>query len=39
MILKDALRVRPLAASDREEWAALWTAYLEFYETSVPSKT
>ncbi len=27
--------IRPLAASDRDDWARLWTAYLEFYETSV----
>ncbi|MFT5787814.1 MAG: hypothetical protein ACI9KK_003183, partial [Ascidiaceihabitans sp.] len=23
-----ALKVRPLMASDRDAWAALWTAYL-----------
>ncbi|SPH21633.1 hypothetical protein ASD8599_02385 [Ascidiaceihabitans donghaensis] len=39
MTTTNALRVRPLAASDREQWAALWTAYLEFYETSVPTRT
>ncbi|MEP1520163.1 GNAT family N-acetyltransferase [Ascidiaceihabitans sp.] len=39
MTTTNALRVRPLAASDREQWAALWTAYLEFYETSVPTGT
>lgn len=27
--------LRPLAAGDRAEWDRLWTAYLEFYETSV----
>ncbi|ASM72087.1 MULTISPECIES: GNAT family N-acetyltransferase [Roseobacteraceae] len=32
---KTALVVRPLLASDRAPWAALWTSYLEFYETSV----
>ena len=31
----DAPIVRALRASDRDQWAALWTAYLEFYETSV----
>jgi GNAT superfamily N-acetyltransferase len=31
----DAPVVRALAESDRAQWAALWTAYLEFYETSV----
>ncbi|TNF58455.1 MAG: GNAT family N-acetyltransferase [Rhodobacteraceae bacterium] len=28
--------IRPLKASDRADWAALWTGYLEFYQTSVP---
>lgn len=28
--------VRPLRASDKEEWARLWEAYLAFYETSRP---
>ena len=28
--------VRPLAASDEDSWRALWTAYLAFYETTVP---
>lgn len=27
---------RPLLKSDREDWTRLWTAYLEFYEASVP---
>ncbi len=26
---------RPLAAADKPQWRTLWTAYLEFYETSV----
>jgi GNAT superfamily N-acetyltransferase len=26
--------VRPLRASDETEWARMWCAYLEFYETS-----
>ena len=30
--------VRPLQASDETEWRRLWTAYLEFYETSVPDE-
>lgn len=34
-----ALEVRPLQASDRDAWAALWTAYLEFYDSSVPAPT
>lgn len=31
----DTFLIRPLRPEDRECWAALWTAYLEFYETSV----
>lgn len=34
-----ALEVRPLKPSDREGWGQLWTAYLEFYETTVPAPT
>ena len=29
------LVIRPLEARDREDWARLWTGYLQFYETSV----
>lgn len=28
--------IRPVAQSDRADWARLWTAYLDFYETTVP---
>lgn len=28
--------IRPLTAQDRPEWAALWRAYLAFYETELP---
>ncbi|WP_298917969.1 GNAT family N-acetyltransferase [uncultured Roseobacter sp.] len=28
--------VRPLRRTDKEQWVALWTAYLAFYETSRP---
>jgi len=35
MAVSDALSVRPLRRSDRSEWARLWEAYLEFYETTV----
>ncbi|MEH6718342.1 MAG: GNAT family N-acetyltransferase [Aurantimonas endophytica] len=31
-----AVMIRPLAATDEAEWRRLWTAYLEFYEASVP---
>lgn len=27
--------IRPIAATDRPQWAQLWEAYLAFYETSV----
>lgn len=27
--------IRPLTESDQDDWHRLWTAYLEFYETSV----
>lgn len=29
-------RIRPIAPADEPAWRALWTAYLEFYETTVP---
>jgi len=31
-----SLVIRPLRATDEAEWRRLWTAYLEFYEASVP---
>jgi GNAT superfamily N-acetyltransferase len=30
-----ALTIRPLRATDRAQWAEMWTDYLIFYETSV----
>ena len=30
--------IRTLVASDKEEWRRLWTAYLDFYEASVPDE-
>lgn len=30
-------QIRPLQPADRPAWETLWTAYLKFYETSVPS--
>lgn len=30
--------IRPLEARDEGEWRRLWTAYLEFYESSVPEE-
>lgn len=35
---KGALTIRPLAAGDQDEWRRLWTAYLEFYEATVPEE-
>lgn len=31
-----AVTVRPLRASDKDQWSVLWTAYLAFYETTRP---
>ena len=28
--------IRPITAADEAEWRRLWTAYLTYYETSVP---
>lgn len=28
--------IRPIRPADEPEWRRLWTAYLEFYETTVP---
>lgn len=33
---KADLTIRPIAASDEPDWRRLWTAYLAFYETTVP---
>ena len=32
------LIIRPLRPADEAEWRRLWTAYLEFYESSVPEE-
>jgi GNAT superfamily N-acetyltransferase len=37
MTSKTALEVRPLMTSDRQAWTVLWSAYLEFYKSSVPA--
>lgn len=29
------IQIRPITAADEAEWRRLWTAYLEFYKTSV----
>ncbi len=31
------LTIRPLERNDKTQWAALWTAYLTFYESTVPA--
>ncbi|MGY9049970.1 hypothetical protein P775_18990 [Puniceibacterium antarcticum] len=31
------ITIRPLRPEDKDQWAALWTAYLTFYETSRPA--
>ncbi|WP_371229134.1 GNAT family N-acetyltransferase [Roseovarius sp. 2305UL8-3] len=33
-----SITIRPMAPEDEIAWRALWTAYLEFYETSVPDE-
>lgn len=32
------LIIRPLTSTDEAAWRRLWTAYLEYYETSVPEE-
>ena len=32
----DDLRIRPLTRADEGAWRRLWTAYLEYYESTVP---
>jgi len=32
------LIIRPLGPDDEADWRRLWTAYLEFYESSVPEE-
>ncbi len=32
------VEVRKLAVADKSDWRRLWTAYLEFYETSLPEQ-
>jgi GNAT superfamily N-acetyltransferase len=32
------LVIRPLEEKDRDDWARLWTGYLQYYETSVTSE-
>ncbi|MCR4267234.1 GNAT family N-acetyltransferase [Nitratireductor sp. ZSWI3] len=32
------ITIRPLTPADQPQWRRLWTAYLEFYKTSVPEE-
>lgn len=32
------ITIRPIQPGDRTPWQALWTAYLEFYQTTVPDE-
>ncbi|WP_157016462.1 GNAT family N-acetyltransferase [Mesorhizobium xinjiangense] len=32
------ITIRPLEQADHAEWHRMWTAYLEFYKTSVPEE-
>jgi len=34
----DVITIRPIVEADKPDWTRLWTAYLEFYETSVPAE-
>ncbi len=38
-MVSGALLVRPVAASDHDEWRRLWQGYLEFYRTTLPEST
>ncbi|WP_457301141.1 N-acetyltransferase family protein [Phyllobacterium sp. P5_D12] len=33
-----SVQIRPLQKSDESQWRRLWTAYLTFYETTVPEE-
>ncbi|MCV6824217.1 MULTISPECIES: GNAT family N-acetyltransferase [Halocynthiibacter] len=33
-----ALEIRPICAEDKPEWAKLWTGYLAFYHTELPTE-
>ncbi len=36
--MSDAVTIRKLTPADEKDWRALWRAYLEYYETSVPEE-
>ncbi|WP_120500297.1 GNAT family N-acetyltransferase [Roseovarius sp. EL26] len=33
--MSETLTIRPIESGDKDAWRVLWTAYLEFYESSV----
>ncbi|QGX97313.1 GNAT family N-acetyltransferase [Roseovarius faecimaris] len=33
-----SITIRPIRSEDEAQWRALWTAYLEFYEATVPEE-
>ena len=33
--MPDLITIHPVRAEDKSEWRTLWTAYLDFYETTV----
>lgn len=36
--MSGTVQIRPTVSADEAEWRQLWTAYLEFYEASVPEE-
>ncbi len=34
-MISEHVTIRPIEPGDKQQWRALWTAYLEFYESSV----
>lgn len=36
--MSEALVIRPLRAEDEADWRRLWTAYLQFYDTTLPEE-
>lgn len=34
--MSEPITIRPIQLADKPEWRRLWTAYLEFYQSSVP---
>ncbi|MDB2407521.1 GNAT family N-acetyltransferase [Jannaschia sp.] len=36
---ENRIALRPVAQADRQVWGALWGAYLDFYESTLPAET